>query len=154
MVNDLPLNLRSRHFGSEVVKSFEEHVKEASFDSARRASLEEHVYCLKGLSLIQIVEGLILTFRPLTSSRAAISLVSRKPIEIQGEVKEKIKEKMEKYQRGTIESSSTIVTSQALGNHFGFDSLESIRDEVRTTKSDCDLEGSGETEESTEGISS
>ncbi|KAL6957198.1 hypothetical protein U1Q18_040456, partial [Sarracenia purpurea var. burkii] len=62
MVSDFPLDLSSRNLASWVVKDFEEHVKDASTDSASRVSLEERVYCLKGLSPLQIVEGLKLTF--------------------------------------------------------------------------------------------
>ncbi|KAL6981116.1 hypothetical protein U1Q18_022746 [Sarracenia purpurea var. burkii] len=69
MVNDLPLDRCSNLFGYEVVKSFKEHVKEASFDLARMASLKERIYCLKGMSPIQIAEGLNLTFFPSTNPR-------------------------------------------------------------------------------------
>ncbi|KAL6989596.1 hypothetical protein U1Q18_015346, partial [Sarracenia purpurea var. burkii] len=84
MVNDLPLDSCSRRFGSAAVKSFEEDVKGAPFDSVRRVSLEELIYCLKGLSPFQIAEGLNLTFCPSTSSRDAVPLVSGQPVEDPG----------------------------------------------------------------------
>ncbi|KAL6997419.1 hypothetical protein U1Q18_007545, partial [Sarracenia purpurea var. burkii] len=89
MANDLPLDLRSRNFASDLVKSFEEHVKEASTDLASRASLEDCVDCLLGLSPIQIAEGLKLNFRPLTKPRAAVPVASGQRSVTQGETKEK-----------------------------------------------------------------
>ncbi|KAL6994356.1 hypothetical protein U1Q18_012460 [Sarracenia purpurea var. burkii] len=88
MANDLPLDRRSRNFASDLVKSFEEHVKEASTDLASRASLEDRVDCLLGLSPIQIAEGLKLNFRPLTDPRAAMPVASGQRSVIQGEAKE------------------------------------------------------------------
>ncbi|KAL6976869.1 hypothetical protein U1Q18_025654, partial [Sarracenia purpurea var. burkii] len=76
MANDLPLDLRSRNFASDLVKSFEDHVKEASTDLASRVSLEDRVDCLLGLS-------------PLTSPRAAVPTTSGQRSVIQSEAKEK-----------------------------------------------------------------
>ncbi|KAL6997446.1 hypothetical protein U1Q18_007573 [Sarracenia purpurea var. burkii] len=89
MANDLPLDLRSRNFASNLVKIFEEHVKEASTDLESRVSLEDRVDCLLGLSPIQIAEGLKLNFRPLTSPRAAVPTSSGQQSVIQSEAKEK-----------------------------------------------------------------
>ncbi|KAL6989272.1 hypothetical protein U1Q18_015024 [Sarracenia purpurea var. burkii] len=82
MIRDLPLDRRSRRFGSAVVKNFEEDVKGAPFDSVKRVSLEARVRCLKGVSPIEIAEGLNLTFFPSSSSRDVVS--SGEPIEEPG----------------------------------------------------------------------
>ncbi|KAL6996318.1 hypothetical protein U1Q18_006452 [Sarracenia purpurea var. burkii] len=105
MANDLPLDLRSRNFASELVKSFEEHVKEASTDLASRASLEDRVDCLIGLSPIQIAEGLKLNFRPLSNPRAAVSGVSGQRNVIQGEAKSDTKKGIVSSLRGDSEPS-------------------------------------------------
>ncbi|KAL6992298.1 hypothetical protein U1Q18_010406 [Sarracenia purpurea var. burkii] len=82
MIRDLPLDRRSRRIGSAVVKNFEEDVKGAPFDSVKRASLKARVSCLKGVSPIEIAEGLNLTFCPSSSSRDTVS--SGEPIEEPG----------------------------------------------------------------------
>ncbi|KAL6982478.1 hypothetical protein U1Q18_043217 [Sarracenia purpurea var. burkii] len=119
MVNDLPLDLRSRNFASAVVKNFEDHVQDASTDLARRVSLEERVYCLIGLSPIQIAEGLKLTFRPLI--RAAVPFASGKLSEAQDEKDDGADEENVNGSSGDGEESSTegSLTEQEVCNATG-----------------------------------
>ncbi|KAL6978063.1 hypothetical protein U1Q18_047982, partial [Sarracenia purpurea var. burkii] len=147
MVNDLPLDLRSRNFASAVVKNFEEHVKDASTDLARRVSLEERVDCLFGLSPIQIAEGLKLTLRPLNRT-VGPSVIGQRSV-VLDEVKEKQRSDVRNEAKEKTNSGLSMVKSQGEGKvgldrgveSFGLKEKQEMKDSMLAVAEIVEVKG-------------